>query len=307
MLAAGCHPDAGDAAAGLHFGRLARPPDEGTAPCCGVGCGLYRQLTDEVLVQQGGQLADRRVRARGCAPSIASPPGSTVTVSGPSASARWTTPPVASAQPRWQDGRRDRASPNASPPCRRGRNPSGGGHLAARAALEQPGFDIRRAVPRAFYPTTTPVTVGCFSEARSPILAALMRAVDLIVRKRDGAALTREEIDLFVGGVTSGALPDYQASALLMAIVCAWHDRRGDGLAHRGDGALGPSGRSVRQFPASRSASTAPAASATRPRSSSRRSWPPAARRCPRAPAAPWATLAARSTSSNRSLDSASP
>ncbi len=46
-----------------------------------------------------------------------------------------------------------------------------------------------------------------------------MRAVDIILKKRDGGALTREEIDLFVAGVTNGTLPDYQASALLMAIV----------------------------------------------------------------------------------------
>ena len=46
-----------------------------------------------------------------------------------------------------------------------------------------------------------------------------MRSVDVIARKRDGQALTREEIDLFISGVTSGGWPDYQASALLMAIV----------------------------------------------------------------------------------------
>ncbi|MQA29049.1 MAG: thymidine phosphorylase [Luteitalea sp.] len=46
-----------------------------------------------------------------------------------------------------------------------------------------------------------------------------MRAVDIIIRKRDGYALTREEIAHFVTGVTEGSLPDYQASALLMAIV----------------------------------------------------------------------------------------
>jgi thymidine phosphorylase len=46
-----------------------------------------------------------------------------------------------------------------------------------------------------------------------------MRAVDIIARKRDGAALTHEEISSFVGGVTDGAWPDYQSSALLMAIV----------------------------------------------------------------------------------------
>ena len=46
-----------------------------------------------------------------------------------------------------------------------------------------------------------------------------MRAVDLIRRKRDGGALAREQIDFFVRAVTDGSLPDYQVSALLMAIV----------------------------------------------------------------------------------------
>jgi pyrimidine-nucleoside phosphorylase len=46
-----------------------------------------------------------------------------------------------------------------------------------------------------------------------------MRAVDIILSKRDGRPLTREEIGFFVDGVTSGTLPDYQASALLMAIL----------------------------------------------------------------------------------------
>jgi pyrimidine-nucleoside phosphorylase len=46
-----------------------------------------------------------------------------------------------------------------------------------------------------------------------------MRVVDVIAKKRDGCALSREEIDFFVDGVTRGTLPDYQASALLMAIV----------------------------------------------------------------------------------------
>ena len=46
-----------------------------------------------------------------------------------------------------------------------------------------------------------------------------MRPVDLIRTKRDGGALSREEIEYFVAGVTSGAWPDYQISALLMAVV----------------------------------------------------------------------------------------
>ena len=46
-----------------------------------------------------------------------------------------------------------------------------------------------------------------------------MRAVDLIRQKRDGGALDGAAIDFFIAGVTDGTLPDYQASALLMAIV----------------------------------------------------------------------------------------
>ena len=46
-----------------------------------------------------------------------------------------------------------------------------------------------------------------------------MRAVDIIIKKRDGGRLGREEIGFFVTGVTDGTLPDYQASALLMAIL----------------------------------------------------------------------------------------
>ncbi len=45
-----------------------------------------------------------------------------------------------------------------------------------------------------------------------------MRAVDVIQRKRDGQELTREEIDFFIGGHARGEVPDYQASALAMAV-----------------------------------------------------------------------------------------
>lgn len=45
-----------------------------------------------------------------------------------------------------------------------------------------------------------------------------MRMVDVIDHKRNGSALTKAEISAFVEGYTNGEIPDYQASALLMAI-----------------------------------------------------------------------------------------
>ena len=45
-----------------------------------------------------------------------------------------------------------------------------------------------------------------------------MRMYDLIMKKRKGEELTKEEINFFVDGFTKGEIPDYQASALLMAI-----------------------------------------------------------------------------------------
>ncbi len=47
----------------------------------------------------------------------------------------------------------------------------------------------------------------------------IVRAVDLIVKKRDGGSFAGEEIDFLVQGFTRGEIPDYQFSSLLMAIV----------------------------------------------------------------------------------------
>lgn len=45
-----------------------------------------------------------------------------------------------------------------------------------------------------------------------------MRISDIILKKRNKEALTKEEIDFFINGYTEDKIPDYQISALLMAI-----------------------------------------------------------------------------------------
>src|SRR6478672_10961566 len=45
-----------------------------------------------------------------------------------------------------------------------------------------------------------------------------MRAVDLIVAKRNGEAHTRDELAWLIGGLLDGTVPDYQMAAWLMAV-----------------------------------------------------------------------------------------
>ncbi|HCM28276.1 MAG: thymidine phosphorylase [Treponema sp. GWB1_62_6] len=45
-----------------------------------------------------------------------------------------------------------------------------------------------------------------------------MRAVDVIMNKRSGAELTREEIEFLIGGYVAGTIPDYQIAAWAMAV-----------------------------------------------------------------------------------------
>jgi pyrimidine-nucleoside phosphorylase len=53
-----------------------------------------------------------------------------------------------------------------------------------------------------------------------------MRLYDLIMKKRNGGTLSTEEIHQVIGGYTSGAVPDYQMAALLMAIYFRGMNRR---------------------------------------------------------------------------------
>ena len=50
------------------------------------------------------------------------------------------------------------------------------------------------------------------------VFSGAMRAVDIIVKKRNGAAVTSEEIGFLVDGYVRGDIPDYQIAAFLMAV-----------------------------------------------------------------------------------------
>lgn len=67
-----------------------------------------------------------------------------------------------------------------------------------------------------------------------------MRMYDIIIKKRNGEALSDEEIAYFIKGYTDGTIPDYQASALLMAIYFQGMTERETAtltmeMAHSGD------------------------------------------------------------------------
>ncbi len=46
-----------------------------------------------------------------------------------------------------------------------------------------------------------------------------MKAVDIIIKKRDHLELSKDEIDFFINGFTTGDIPDYQAAAWAMAVL----------------------------------------------------------------------------------------
>ena len=51
-----------------------------------------------------------------------------------------------------------------------------------------------------------------------------MRIYDIIEKKRNGEKLSKEEIYFFIDGYVKGEIPDYQISALLMAIYFSGMD-----------------------------------------------------------------------------------
>ena len=67
-----------------------------------------------------------------------------------------------------------------------------------------------------------------------------MRMVDLILKKREGKPLSEEEIRFWIKGVVSGEIPDYQTSAMAMAIVFKGMNKQEvailtDAMEHSGD------------------------------------------------------------------------
>jgi pyrimidine-nucleoside phosphorylase len=67
-----------------------------------------------------------------------------------------------------------------------------------------------------------------------------MRAVDIIIKKREGGELSHEEIEFFITGFTRGEIPDYQAAAWAMAVLlCGMNERETTDLtmamAHSGE------------------------------------------------------------------------
>jgi pyrimidine-nucleoside phosphorylase len=60
---------------------------------------------------------------------------------------------------------------------------------------------------------------GWGSEVKSDGKEIRMRAVDIIIKKREKGELTQEEINFFVQGFVKGDVPDYQVSAWAMAIM----------------------------------------------------------------------------------------
>jgi pyrimidine-nucleoside phosphorylase len=74
----------------------------------------------------------------------------------------------------------------------------------------------------------------------STVSGQTLRAIDVIRKKRDGGELSKNEIESFVNAYTKDAIPDYQVSAWLMAVVVRGMTRAEtaaltDAMLHSGD------------------------------------------------------------------------
>src|SRR5258705_5371371 len=89
------------------------------------------------------------------------------------------------------------------------------GHLRIRARCNclLPGSKRRKA---GTHHRTSSGRIRAEMNASS---ATPIRAIDVIRKKRDGGELSRAEIEALVGGYTRDEIPDYQASAWLMAAL----------------------------------------------------------------------------------------
>ena len=106
-----------------------------------------------------------------------------------------------------------------------------------------------------------------------------MRAVDVIRQKRDGQPLSSAEIQAFVRAATDGSWPDYQVAALLMAIV--WRGMSLDEAAALTDAMVAIRKRlDLAEFDGVPVDKHSTGGVGDKPRSSSRRSPPPAAPSC---------------------------
>src|SRR5688572_21203561 len=116
--------------------------------------------------------------------------------------------------PGWTDAWQGRARPTARPFCMLSRIPQG-----PPSARRPSGWaPASKASTRYVLPTVLN-RLERSSRSLDYTGRSSMNFIDVIAKKRDGLALSRGDIDEFVRGVTSGQIPDYQASALLMAIV----------------------------------------------------------------------------------------
>ena len=175
---------------------------------------MHGQLADEMTVQEHGELADGRVGSRRGTAVEEERVGE-------------------HGQPQRRGELRGRRHLHDAAERRRNRGVAAGvekhrarGGLARARELHEPrgffGGERRRRVSWFRHRGAGPAPLhrgATWELGQTKYTAGRMRAVDVIAKKRDGAALTRDEIRFFVSGVTAGSLPDYQAAALLMAIV----------------------------------------------------------------------------------------